>query len=238
MKFNIPCRTWHRSLSVLILACWVGCNATVPPGNPGTEDKLSEQPAIENFSQNPASETGVAVAPAAQPVATQPAEPQPTPMRLTDDAFRFAAYEGKVELLREGLAAGNYVNAPDPQKQLTPLHMAAYNGHSEAIKLLLEHGATIDARDIEGKTALLHACTGPFPETVKILLDAGADINATETTEAFTPLMMAAGLGQTAVVKILLERKANKALMDNDGDTALKHAQNSRHAEIVQLLQE
>jgi ankyrin repeat protein len=159
-------------------------------------------------------------------------------MRLTDDAFRFAAYEGKIELLREGLAAGNYVNAPDPQKQLTALHMAAYNGHTEAIKLLLEHGATIDARDTEGKTALLHACTGPFPEAVKVLLDAGADINTTETTEAFTPLMMAAGLGQTAVVKILLERKANKALMDSDGDTALKHAQNSQHAEIVQLLQD
>jgi ankyrin repeat protein len=36
----------------------------------------------------------------------------------------------------------------------------------------------------------------------------------------------------------LLERKANKALMDSDGDTALKHAQNSQHAEIVQLLQD
>ncbi len=160
-----------------------------------------------------------------------------TPMRMTDDAFRFAAYEGKVELLKEGLEAGNDVNAADPEKRLTPLHMAAYNGHSLAVQFLIDNGATVDARDSEGKTALLHACTGPFVETVRLLLASGADVNAAESTEAFTPLMMAAGLGEVEVVKLLLEYRATTETLDDDGDSALKHAQNSGHAQIVELLE-
>lgn len=171
-------------------------------------------------------------------VTTPPSPPEATPMRLTDDAFRFAAYEGKVEAVREGIKAGNNVNSTDPEKRLTPLHMAAYNGHVEVIKLLLEHGATLDARDSEGKTPLLHASTGPYADALKVLIDAGADVNAAETTEAFTPLMMAAGLGQTEVVKVLLAHKANRDLLDNDGDSALKHAQNSGHVDIVELLKQ
>ncbi len=159
-------------------------------------------------------------------------------MRLTDDAFRFAAYEGKIDTVREGIEAGNNVNATDPEKHLSPLHMAAYNGHVDVIELLLKHGATLDARDSEGKTPLLHASTGPFVEAVELLIDRGADVNTTETTEAFTPLMMAAGLGQTAVVKVLLAHKANRDLLDNDGDSALKHAENSGHADIVALLKQ
>src|SRR5690606_38110302 len=116
------------------------------------------------------------------------------------------------------------------------MHMAAFNGHTEVIKLLLAHGAQLDAKDAEGKTPLLHACTGAFAETVELLIEAGADVNTTEATEAFTPLMMAAGLGQTAVVKVLLAHHADKDLLDNDGDSALTHAENSRHAEIVELL--
>lgn len=166
------------------------------------------------------------------------AHPEATPMRLTDDAFRFAAYEGKIDSVREGIKAGNNINAFDPERRLTPLHMAAYNGHVEVIKLLLEHGATLDARDFEGKTPLLHASTGPYSEALKVLIEAGADVNAAEATEAFTPLMMAAGLGQTEVVKILLAHKANRDLLDNDGDSALKHAQNSGHVDIVELLKQ
>ncbi len=164
-------------------------------------------------------------------------EPKPTPMRMTDDAFRFAAYEGKLEDVRQGIAAGNNVNSLDPERALTPLHMAAFNGHTSVVKLLLEHGALVDAKDNEGKTPLLHACTGPFPETVEVLIAANADINVKEATEAFTPLMMAAGLGQVEVVKLLLRHNADKAVLDNDGDTALQHAKNSGHATIVEILE-
>ena len=189
-------------------------------------------------SQSPTAQSAPEVESPETSAVTSQTQPEATPMRLTDDAFRFAAYEGKIDSVREGLKAGNNVNATDPERRLTPLHMAAYNGHVEVIKLLLEHGATLDVRDIEGKTPLLHASTGPYAEAIKVLIAAGADVNAAEATEAFTPLMMAAGLGQTEVVKILLAHKANRDLLDNDGDSALKHAQNSGHLDIVELLKQ
>ena len=103
------------------------------------------------------------------------------PMRtISVEDFRFAAYAGKVETVRQALQAGMDVNSANSETKLTPLHMAAYNGHTKVVKLLLENGAQVDAQDHEGKTPLIHACTGPFQETVALLLEAGADINARE----------------------------------------------------------
>jgi len=170
-------------------------------------------------------------------VAEEKSKSPKTPFRISDEDFRVAAYEGKIGTVRDAIEAGSDVNAKDPEKSLTALHMAAYNGHSEIVKLLIEHGATIDCRDAEGKTPLIHACTDAFPETVEILLDAGADVNARESTEGFTPLMMGAGLGQADVVRVLLQHDADKAMRDDDGDAATDHARNSGHAEIVKLLE-
>lgn len=158
--------------------------------------------------------------------------------RISDEAFRLAAYEGRRETVLQALESGTDVNAADSVKALTALHMAAYNGHSELVSLLLQHNAVVDCRDDEGKTPLLHASTGPFAPTVEILLDAGADLNAAESTEAFTPLMMAAGLGNLDVVKVLLARGADKTLLDEDQDQAIDHARNSGHVEIVKLLED
>jgi ankyrin repeat protein len=169
-------------------------------------------------------------------VAEEESKSPRTPFRISDEDFRIAAYEGKIGTVRNAIESGSDVNAKDAEKSLTALHMAAYNGHSETVKILIEHGATIDCRDTEGKTPLLHACTGAFAETVEILLNAGADVNARESTEGFTPLMMGAGLGQADVVRVLLQHDADKAMRDDDGDAATDHARKSGHAEIVKLL--
>lgn len=155
---------------------------------------------------------------------------------VSDDAFRMAAYQGSIETVRQALDTGTNVDAVDPDQKLTAMHMAAYNGHAKIVQLLLQHDAMIDAKDQEGKTPLTHACTGPFQETVKILVEAGADVNAKESTEGFTPLMMAAGLGEIEIVRVLLENRADRTLRDDDDDRAIDHAKKSGHAEIVKLL--
>ena len=225
MYSKLQGRRWHAGV-VFLFALLVGCG-----GAPETK------PIAERQSRVKPKESGDRDDSAVEKPAEPSPPPQPTEPQISADAFRMAAYEGRTETVRKALESGADVNAADPSKSLTALHMAAYNGHSKIVELLLEHDATIDCRDTEGKTPLTHACTGPFAETVEILVKAGADINAKESTESFTPLMMAAGLGQTDVVKVLLRHDADKSVVDDDQESAIDHARNGGHAEIVKLLQ-
>ncbi len=60
-----------------------------------------------------------------------------------------------------------------------PLHWAAMWGHVDAVKLLLEKGAEIDAPDSSGLTPLHWAAWQGRLEVVKYLISKGADKDAT-----------------------------------------------------------
>jgi ankyrin repeat protein len=59
----------------------------------------------------------------------------------------------------------------------TALHLAAGEGHLEIVKLLLEHGADVNAKTAY-ETALHLAAGEGHLEIVKLLLEHGADVNA------------------------------------------------------------
>ena len=65
-------------------------------------------------------------------VAEEESQSPKTPSQISDEDFRIAAYEGKIGTVRDAIESGSEVNAKDPEKSLTALHMAAYNGHSTA----------------------------------------------------------------------------------------------------------
>lgn len=161
---------------------------------------------------------------------------EPSRPRISAQALRNAALEGRLSVVQGAIEDGAEVDAADPVQKQTPLILAAFNGHTETVKYLLDQGAEIEARDSEGKTALIHACTGPFLETVKLLLDSGAEINARDSTEAYTPLMMAAGTGQEDVLQYLLSQGADKDLRDDDDERAIDHAKARGNFNLVSIL--
>jgi ankyrin repeat protein len=57
----------------------------------------------------------------------------------------------------------------------TPLHLAATNPDTSALKVLLAAGADVQARDAEGATPLHMAAYASRPVHVRLLLEAGAD---------------------------------------------------------------
>ena len=69
------------------------------------------------------------------------------------------------------------VNATD-NKQRTALYHAAANGHLDAVGILLQNGADIEARGDDGLTALLVAVTTGQIDMVKCLLAMGSNVNA------------------------------------------------------------
>jgi len=56
-----------------------------------------------------------------------------------------------------------------------PINQAAWGGHTGVIRLLLAAGAKVDAPEDEGQTALLIAAYRGDLDTVRVLLEAGAD---------------------------------------------------------------
>lgn len=104
----------------------------------------------------------------------------------------------------------------------TPLISAARAGNGAMIRLLVSRGAEPNRRDaaVNSWTPLLHAVHKGQPGSITALLDAGADANGTDPYGT-TPLMMAAGYGDTGIVRILLARGANPRLPMRDGVTAI-----------------
>ena len=106
----------------------------------------------------------------------------------------------------------------------------------EIVLLLLDKDAVVDRRDLLGRTALLYASTGPFPGTVQVLLDRGAEPNIVDSDEHFSPLMHAAAEGHLQVVKLLMEFGADPALTDVDGDDAEFFARQAGHIQVADYL--
>jgi ankyrin repeat protein len=89
----------------------------------------------------------------------------------------------------------------------TGLHLAVR--HPDAVRLLIEHGADPNVRDVGDNATPLHfAAANGCLESVRILLDAGADVHGTGDVHTGEVIGWAARQGNEAVIDLLLERGA------------------------------
>src|SRR2546429_2917778 len=111
--------------------------------------------------------------------------------RTPEDALNLyeAATVGNERRLKTILGQSRVrVNEPNKEEGFTPLGLAAFFGHPEAIKVLLEHGADVNLKlpSRFANTAVDAAVSGNRAEAVRILLAAGADPNPRSEGEAPT----------------------------------------------------
>lgn len=122
------------------------------------------------------------------------------------------------------------------------LMAAAQVGDLERVKRLLAEGADVNASDEAGWNALIKACYNPeqkrgHADVVRVLIDAGADIEA-PIGYGVRPLMLAAGYGETAVVEVLLRAGADVLAKNEGGYTALMMVKQKFYVDVINLLHE
>ena len=119
----------------------------------------------------------------------------------------------------------------------TPLHLAAHYDHARVVTTLLANNADVHVRSQNAmKNQPLHAAAaGKATKAARVLLDGGADANATQAG-GFTPLHSAAQNGNRELVVLLLERGAKPELAADDGRTALMLAEAGGHEDVAGLL--
>lgn len=108
------------------------------------------------------------------------------------------------------------------------LKCAAEEGDAEAVRLCLDHGASVNCKFKDDLYTPLHtACssgtsTGSM-EVLNLLLEEGADCNACNKWRE-TPLLIAANNGHRAAVEALLKHGANPSMCSEAGWSALTFA--------------
>lgn len=148
-----------------------------------------------------------------------------------------AAQMGNTARVRELLEQNrDFADLPD-EAGYTPLHYAAYFGHTDVARYLIAIGADISAISMDPlRNQPLHAsASSGHTEISRILLDAGADVNA-EQTGQWTALHAAAQKGHLEVVSLLLERGARPDGRSYSGSTPLSLAREKGHEAVVSLL--
>ena len=178
---------------------------------------------------------------------------------------------GRKQVVTSYLESTGVINRKRNRAGQTLLHLAVSSANKGMVRLLLDQGANVGARNWRGNRPLHLAATGKRlareltamllerkadpnvedlyertvlhaavmarakPEVVKLLLDAGAKIEA-RCIDKYTPLLLAAKAGDLPLVKLLVQYKAKIDSTDRNRQTSLHYAAKYGHLEIARFL--
>ena len=119
----------------------------------------------------------------------------------------------------------------------TPLHLAAFFGHTKVVEFLIAHEADVKARsrNPNGNTPLHAALAGNHQMAAGLLIGHGADVNAADAG-GWRPLHLAATNNNIDSIEALIAQGADVAAGNGEGLPALSLAQEKNHREAAALL--
>lgn len=160
-----------------------------------------------------------------------------TGSKLGISPLMLAAMNGHTAAVKLLLDMGSDINAQIETNRNTALTLACFQGRHEVVSLLLDRRANVEHRAKTGLTPLMEAASGGYVEVGRVLLDKGADVNATPVPSSRdTALTIAADKGHCRFVELLLSRGAAVEVKNKKGNSPLWLAANGGHLSVVELL--
>ena len=165
---------------------------------------------------------------------------QPLAETLTPQALH--AMRAIVERQGSGPAVADDGGAPQvgataaTQPALPPdaLHRAVKAGNLDGLKVALEAGVDVNARDGQGWTALMYAADKGYMLLVQSLLQDNAEVDI-RAPDGATALFIAVLHGHVELVELLMRVGADISVRGPKGRTPLELAQMQEHSEILNL---
>ena len=149
------------------------------------------------------------------------------------EAAGFGRLDRLVALLDEDPAAANAWS----RDGFSPLSLAIFGGRADAVRLLLDRGADVEALSHHATIQVRPLQTAAFvrdAELGRMLLEAGADPNS-QAEGGFTALHSAAQNGDLAFARLLLDHGADPSIEVSE-KRAADFAEEAGAGEVVELL--
>lgn len=147
----------------------------------------------------------------------------------------WASQQGWEEVVKAALDIGSNVDAGDNGGR-TALSYAAESGHVEIMQILMNHQALPILEDNSRRPPLSYAAATGSGAAVDMLLRDRRVTAETRDVDGRSPLYLAAHIGATEAVKLLLKRTGKTIDEASKGITPLVAALKNKHQETAQVL--
>ncbi len=149
-----------------------------------------------------------------------------------------AVKKNDIALVKKLIQQGINVNELDTNQD-APLIIAAYEGHTEIVQLLLEAGADVAVVDPGMKATALHAAAyAGNTESARLLVQYHIDMDKQGPYNGYTALHDAIWQGNDAIAKLLIEAGANLTLKSHAGETPLAFAKSKHRTAIAAMIEQ
>ena len=149
-----------------------------------------------------------------------------------------AVVSGCVPVTAPGASTSETGLSPADQMQLDmDLITAADAGDLSAAQRLLDQGASVDAANSRGVTALIAAAYRNHLDVARALIQAGADVNRQDETRQ-SAYLISTSEGYLELLRLTLENGADVRSLDSFNGTGLIRAADRGHVDIVAALLE
>jgi len=138
---------------------------------------------------------------------------------VSPSPLQAAARDGDTTEITKLLDGGYDIN--DYGSAKPPIVWAIWRKKLDAVKLLIEKGADLEAPpESNGVTPLHYAALYSSPQLVRMLIGSGANVNAIETNKGLTPLHYAVQVGCLEAAKLLIDAGADPTISTFNGKRA------------------